>query len=106
MRLEETNTKLQQLAETYAQRVRELQKAELAYNLRYWHLFVNSGMGTVGAKEAAANLTCQEEGLLEPLQILRADMKALQYERECYVAIASNLRVLQVRREALDEVMD
>ena len=99
MRLEEVSTKLQELAETYTQKVRELQKAELAYNLRYWSLFVNSGMGTVGAKEAAANLTCQEEGLLEPLQILRADMKVLQYERECYLAIASNLRVIQVRQE-------
>lgn len=99
MTLAEINIKLEVLLHTYPQKLKELQEAELKYNLRYWDLFLKSGMGTVGAKEAEANLACNTEGLLEPLQILRADVKALYHKKDFYLEIARNLRAMQVGQE-------
>lgn len=95
MDLVQINNKLEELAKTYSQKARELRQLEYAYNLRFWNLILHSGMGTIAAKEAEANTICHEEGLLEPLQELKADMKALYYEKDCYIAMGSNLRVLE-----------
>lgn len=99
MTLPEVNQKLLEIAQVYPPKVRALQQAELQFNLRFWHLFLHSGMGTIGAKEAEANTICNEEGLLEPVQLLRADVKALYHEKDCFLAIAANLRAAQVGQE-------
>jgi hypothetical protein len=96
MTLFDVNTKLTELAVALPTKIREMQEAELKYNLRFWHLLLSSGMGTIGAKEAEANVICNNEGLLEPVQILRADVRALYHEKDCYLAIAANLRSGQV----------
>lgn len=96
MELPELNQKLGEIAIAYSQKIKELQEAELKYNLRFWDLVLRSGMGTIAAKEAEANTICNEEGLLEPLQILRADIKALYNQKDCYIEISKNTRALLV----------
>ncbi len=98
MTLPDVSRKLFELSEAYSEKIRELRQAELAFNRRFWHLLLVSGMGTIVAKEAEANTICNEEGLLEPLQILRAEVKALYYEKDCYIEIAKNLRAIEVGR--------
>ena len=100
MTLPEVNEKLARIAEEYPRKLKQLQEAEITFNLRFWDLLLHSGMGTIGAKEAEANLTCNQEGLLEPLQILRADVKGLYHEKDCFTEIARNLRAIQVGQEA------
>lgn len=94
MTIEEINQKLEELAIAYPAKLRELRVAEHAYNLRFWGLILHSGMGTIAAKEAEANLVCQNENLLEPVQTLKADVRALYHEKDCYLAIAANLRIM------------
>lgn len=84
--------RIEEIASELPQKIRELQKADLAYNLRFWDLILHSGMGTIAAKEAEANLTCNEEGLLEPVQMLRADVRALYHEKDCYIVLAKGLK--------------
>lgn len=99
MTLLEINQELLKIAEVYPQKSRELREAELRFNLRFWHLLLNSRLGTIAAKEAEANMICNEEGLLEPLQILRADVKALYHRKDCFIEVARNLRALRVGQE-------
>ena len=96
MNLIELNEKLEVISEEYPQKIRQLQEAEMKYNLRFWDLLLHSGMGNQASREAEASLVCQEEGLLEPLQILRADVKALYHQKDCFQEISRNLRALQV----------
>lgn len=95
MTLLEVNQKLEEIAVDYASKIRELREAELRYNLRFYDLLLHSGMGTIVAKEAEANTVCHEEGLLEPVQTLRAEVKSLYYEKDCYIEIGKNLRTIQ-----------
>ena len=97
MNLADVTKKLEEITAMYSQKIRELQKAELAYNLRFWHLVLHSGLGTITAKEAEANTVCNEEGLLEPVQVLRADIKALYYEKDCYIELSKNIRIMEDR---------
>ena len=96
MTLQEVNQELEKIAKELFEKVKAHQAAEYNYNIRFWDLLIHSGMGTVAAKEAEANLTCKEEGLLEPLQELRGEVRGLYHMKDCYIAIAANLRAMQV----------
>ena len=103
MTLSECNDTLIAIAKQLKETIISHNQAERKYHLRFWDLLLHSGMGTIVAKEAEANLVCQEEGLLEPLQILRADLRALLNEKECYIEISRNLRVLTFGEEKVDK---
>ena len=97
MTLVECNDRLETLSRELNETIIAHGKAAQKYHLRFWDLLLHSGMGTIAAKEAEANKICHEEGILEPLEILRADVKALLNEKECLLSIAANLRVLESR---------
>lgn len=93
--LQEINERLEKIIPEIATTTIALRKLEIVYNLRFWDLILHSGMGNQAAREAEANLTCETEGLLEPLQLMKADLRALLNEKECLIAISANLRVLE-----------
>lgn len=96
MTLTELNSKLLLLSKSYGEKIELLQKAELAFNLRFSYLIIHSARANQASREAEANLVCQEEGLLEPVQILKADVKKLYFDKECYIELSKNMRILQV----------
>ena len=102
MTLENINIQLEDLITEYPKKIKELQEAELKYNLRFWDLLLHSGMGTIATKEAESNLICKEEGLLEPVQILRADVKSLYHKKDFLLEISRNLRFLLVGQDKLE----
>ena len=102
MNLTEVNGKLLEIANTLERLIPQLSKAELAYDLRFYDLLLHSGLGTIAAKEAEAKLTCQQEGLLEPVQNMKGDVRLLYHQKDCYIEISRNLRAIAHER---DEIM-
>ncbi len=100
----EANLILEQIADELPAKILELVKVQQKYDLRFWDLILHSGMGNQAAREAEANLVCQEEGLLVPVQNLKGEVKALYNKKDCYTEIARNLRVLQVGRNMNEEI--
>lgn len=99
MNLTEVNDKLLEIAVQLPAKLQDQREAEARYNLRFYDLMLKSGMGNQEKRDAEANLVCQEEGLLEPVQVLRADVRSLYHMKDCFISIASNLRAMQVREE-------
>lgn len=71
-----------------------MQAAEYAYDKRYRVLLLQSGMKTVGLKEAEVAGICDEEGLYSPLADLRGELKVLYIERDVLLEMSRNLRTL------------
>jgi len=108
MNLEDVNKKLAEIAEELPAKIKEFQRIEYDYEMRYFWLFAHSMASNLAGREAEAKLTCKEEGLIEPLQNIRGDVRGLYHKKDCYIAIGSNLRALQIvtERDAKYERMD
>ena len=95
MELSEINNKLKSITEELPPKIKELKNLELAYNKRFYYCMVHSGMGNQAQREAEATLTCDQEGLWEPLLEVRSDVRILYMEKDMYIEISKNLRVIQ-----------
>ena len=103
MTLQEATQSLEELSQKLPQKIKEHQQADTAYMLRFYELTLKSGMGTIVAKEAEANVICNEEGLLQPVQVLRADVKALYSQKDLLIELSRNLRALEYGQEHTPE---
>lgn len=103
MTLSQVTEALEVLSIQLPRKIHEHQQADTAYMLRFYELTLKSGMGTIAAKEAEANLTCDQEGLLQPVQVLRADVKAFYAQRDLLIELSRNLRALEYGQEHTPE---
>lgn len=94
MNLIEVSYKLEVIAQQLTLKIPQLQEADAKFQLRFADLVLHSAGGTIAAREAEANLTCEQEGLLSPLYDLKGDVRALYHQKDCYIAIAANLRAM------------
>jgi hypothetical protein len=89
---------MEELIKVLPVKLKELQVAEYNYDRRYNSLFLQSGMGTIVAKEAEAKSVCDEEGLFSPLADLRGELKALYIEKDLLTEMSRNLRTISEGR--------
>lgn len=94
MNLELINNRLLEIKGELAQAIRELKEAEYVYNKRFFYLLIHSAMGNIGAREAEANLVCDEEGLWKPFLDKKTDVRTLSHEKEILLEVAKSIRLL------------
>lgn len=91
---------MEELIKVLPPKIKELQQAEYVYARRHAALFMQSGMGTIVAKEAEATSICDEEGLYNPLVDARGDLKGLYNEKDMLLCLSANLRTLARNKDA------
>lgn len=103
MNLEDVNKKLEEIAEELPAKIKEFNKAEYDYEMRFAWVYAHSMASNMPGRDAEAKLTCNQEGLIEPLQNIRGDVRALYVKKDIYTAIGSNLRAIQVSMREKEE---
>lgn len=74
----------------------KLARAQLAYDLRFARLLLESSYGNQPARDAGARIVCNEEGLVEPLENYKFEARRLLTRRETLIVISQNIRSLSM----------
>ena len=95
MTLEAVNEILQELANQFPLAIEKARGTEYEYEMRFFQLLLNSGMGNAQAREAEAKAICDTEGLYRPMIEAKGLVRTLYNQKECYIEIARNLRTMK-----------
>ena len=102
MDLRKLNERLGAILAELKIKIPELEKAEFAYNHRYYELILSevvSQLSTESKREAQAKSLLRQEGLTEKYYDLKLDVRMLLTEKEILFKMADNYRTLLTNKD-------
>lgn len=94
MTLQEATNELLKINIALKKEVPLLEKLEYEYYSNYNHKLLNSGMGTIGLKEAEAKETLRLEPIFEKYHEQKLKVRLILTEKEILFEVSKNLRSL------------
>lgn len=101
MTLEEINKQLLDIAEQLKQKLPLLSFAESAYQKKFFYYLLHSVGANAQLREAEARTICQTDGLVEPFEELKIEVRTLLHQKEILIEVAKNMRLLISTKETL-----
>jgi hypothetical protein len=95
MDLKKISKELDVISKELAKWLPVLKEAEFTYNKVYFKSLLESGLGNKETREAAAWQTCEAEGVLQPFEEAKIEVRTLLNRKECLIEIAKNTRMMR-----------